>query len=155
MPIVASNIVEDRKQTDGRRAVRERHVDHLGREYFVDYLAESQASLATAMTARVPQIEASLANQECDSNLAAIENTGSGTLSTQHSTTAQNLSQIRQRFREATGLTACRMAKWLLTLTNAQLNAMFGTNGATVVALRQRLQDRATAGDTAISKAGE
>lgn len=60
MPIVSSKIVEDSPQKDGRRAVRELHVDSLGREQFVSYLAEKAAKLADMLPIRAAQIDEQL-----------------------------------------------------------------------------------------------
>lgn len=56
MPVVSSQIVEDRPQIDGRRSVRERHVDHIGREIFISYLAAQSANAAQIMADRVAQL---------------------------------------------------------------------------------------------------
>jgi len=40
MPIISSSIVEDSAQVDGRRWVREQHIDQLGIKYYRVYMAE-------------------------------------------------------------------------------------------------------------------
>lgn len=72
MPIVASEIVEDAPQRDGRRWVRERHTDHLGAAHEFLYMAEAGTDAAAVMAARVPVIEAMLAEAEIEANLAEI-----------------------------------------------------------------------------------
>lgn len=52
MSIVASNILEDRAQADGRRAIHERHTDNLGIAYDVFYLAEVADDLDAAKKER-------------------------------------------------------------------------------------------------------
>jgi hypothetical protein len=64
MAIVSSTIVEDSRQIDGRRWIRERHVDQLGLEHIVMYLCEAAFDVPTAMAARAIQISADLANAE-------------------------------------------------------------------------------------------
>lgn len=57
-----------------------------------------------------------------------------------HSTHAQNLAELRRRFRAASGLRAARMARWIYqNLTAAQVKALFGLSDAQVTALRTRL----------------
>ena len=68
MPIVLSEIVEDSVQADGRRYVRERHTDNLGRVQFVVYLAEAGANASATMTARVLDLDAALVAAELAAN---------------------------------------------------------------------------------------
>lgn len=69
----------------------------------------------------------------------------------EHSTQAQNLAALRARFRDARGLEACRIGRWLEAhLTDAQLRTVFSLTLAQAQALRTRLQalrDRANAVD--------
>ena len=64
MSIVASSIVEDRPQRDGRRAVRERHEDDSGAVCFVDYLAEAKANAKEMLSIRVTQLEEAAVDRE-------------------------------------------------------------------------------------------
>ena len=70
--IVSSTVVEDRAQVDARRMVREQHTTDDGRVLMVDYLAESGADVYTQMTARVPTLNAQLADAEMAANLAEV-----------------------------------------------------------------------------------
>jgi hypothetical protein len=72
-----------------------------------------------------------------------------------YSTIAQNVTALRRRFAESRGVRACRLAKWLLGRTDAQLRTAFGVTQGQIAALRTRLQERADAGDAADGKAGE
>lgn len=60
----SSKIVEDRTQIDGRRNITEKHVTDADRTILVSYLAEASVNASSAMTARVPQIEAQLLSEE-------------------------------------------------------------------------------------------
>ncbi len=64
MSIVASVIVEDAEQVDGRRHIRERHTDHLGRHHEVFYVGAANEDEQANLTARVSQIETNLADAE-------------------------------------------------------------------------------------------
>lgn len=64
--IVSSTIVSDSIQADGRRWIRELHLDDLGNGYPVMYLAESRYDAETAMKARARQIELDLASQAAE-----------------------------------------------------------------------------------------
>lgn len=63
MSIVTSTIVEDRIQIDGRRSIIERHVDDLGVEHLVFYLAESKEDVEAMLPIRAAQIDQQLADQ--------------------------------------------------------------------------------------------
>ena len=43
MAIVSSQIIEQHRQTDGRWDITEKHIDHLAKEYIVNYLSEPSA----------------------------------------------------------------------------------------------------------------
>lgn len=70
--IVTSLIVEDRVQVDGRRAIQERHVDHVGRVESVFYLAEAGADATAIMLARVPILEQQASDRELAQNEAEV-----------------------------------------------------------------------------------
>lgn len=59
--IVSSRIAEDAVQVDRRRSVHEIHVDDVGVEYHVFYLAESGARVDNILSAHATQLEADLA----------------------------------------------------------------------------------------------
>ena len=57
-----------------------------------------------------------------------------------HSTPAQNLAELRLRFRESSGVETLRIAAWLhANLTVAQIKNLFSLSDAQVTALRIRL----------------
>ena len=57
-----------------------------------------------------------------------------------HSTPAQNLAELRRRFRESSGVETLRIAAWLHeNLTVAQIKNVFNLSDAQVTALRSRL----------------
>ncbi len=71
--ITQSSIIEDSIQIDGRRQIRERHVDHLGQPYDYSWMAEAGQDVEAVLPARAAQIEADLAAAEIAANLAEIE----------------------------------------------------------------------------------
>lgn len=70
--IVSSQIVEDRVQVDGRRAIQERHVDHVGRVESVFYLSEAGDNVDAIMLARVPVLEQQATERELAENEAEV-----------------------------------------------------------------------------------
>ena len=78
-----------------------------------------------------------------------------------HASKAQLLQAFRQKFRDAKGLEAGRLAKRLKTLyvdgdiTNAQIRAAFGFDAAQLTAFLTRVDAKATAYDTITAQVGE
>lgn len=64
MPIVSSEIIEDSPQVDGRRAIRERHVDSHGTPHDVDYLADADADLDAMLSLHAAGVAVQLAAAE-------------------------------------------------------------------------------------------
>jgi len=82
-------------------------------------------------------------------------------LALRHATGAQLAAAFRERFRNATGLEAGRLARWLLsrindgTWTDAQVRAAFGLNVTQYNALKTRLETRAARYDAVMQDVGE
>lgn len=82
-------------------------------------------------------------------------------LSLRHATGAQLAAAFRERYRDATGLDAGRLSRWLLdrigdgTWTDAQVRNTFGLTAAQYTALKTRLETRAARYDAVIADAGE
>jgi hypothetical protein len=78
-----------------------------------------------------------------------------------HATGAQLAVAFRERYREARGLEAGRLARWLLdriadgTWTDAQVRNVFGLTVTQYNQLKTRLETRATRYDAVIQDAGE
>ncbi|MBK9125218.1 MAG: hypothetical protein IPM16_19130 [Chloroflexi bacterium] len=78
-----------------------------------------------------------------------------------HATGAQLAAEFRRRYREATGIEAGRLARWLLnriadgTWTDAQVRAAFGLTVTQYNALKTRLTTRATRYDAVMQDVGE
>lgn len=66
-------------------------------------------------------------------------------VSLNHSTLADNVAELRERFAVASGETVARMAGWLLNRTDGQLQTAFGLSAGEVAAFRARLQIKADA----------
>ncbi len=143
MPIVSSVLQADAVQRDLRRAVIERHTDHLGVVHRVHYLAESQANAAATMVARVPLIEAGLAESEIQRNVGHILSGQFGRVTAQHTTLPLFRAALRELYREGSGEAVGRLATFLLTLSDARLRGLFNIGQGQVAALRNRLQTRA------------
>lgn len=82
-------------------------------------------------------------------------------LALKHATGAQLAAAFRVRYREATGLEACRLARWLLnriadgTWTDTQVRNAFGRNVTQYNAMKTRLETKAARYDAVVADAGE
>jgi hypothetical protein len=72
MPIVSSQIVDDKAQVDGRRHVIEQHVDHVGGMTRVSYMAEAGADANAMLTTRAALIDAAAAAAELAANVEEV-----------------------------------------------------------------------------------
>ena len=70
MPIVSSRIAEDSRQIDGRRWVREQHIDQMGVVHEIVYMAE--AGQVVDLAASAARIEAQLTEAEIAANEAEV-----------------------------------------------------------------------------------
>jgi hypothetical protein len=98
--------------------------------------AAAKAAAIAAMEAQIP-IDAKTA--EIDANMASIIS-GEGSLVFSLSTPAENATELRRRFRRASGIDAARIAKWVYqNLTVAQIKALWNLTDEQVAALREKL----------------
>lgn len=155
MSIVASVIVEDRAQIDGRRAVREHHTDHLGVIHAVSYLAEALADVQAALTARVATLTQALADAEIARSLSFIYEGNYAAVTAQHATLADIRAAIRAAYQTETGERIGRLAGFLLTLTDAQLRTLFNMTQTQVNQLKTRLQAKVDAMNALLALVGE
>ena len=147
MAIVSSETVSTSVQRDGRRYVVERHVDHLGVAHERTWLAGAADNLAAALSAYAAILVEVLRQREITSNIADILINGSlATVTFQHSTAAENRSELLEAYRTATRTEAIFIGDFLNSLTNAQLQAALNMTNAQVNSLRTtKLQPAADA----------
>ncbi len=156
MPIVSSAVIDDRAQRDGRRAVREQHVDDQAVVYTVDYLAEQGADTAAPLAARAVQLAADLAAAELAANVQAAYAQGAATF--RWATVAAFRTAVRQAFQTATAWDAARLGKYIsgLGLTDNQYQTIFGVSaGAQLTALKARIATLAGHYDSVIADQGQ
>lgn len=72
-----------------------------------------------------------------------------------HSTAAQNVAALRIAFQQLSGERACRVARYILGLTDAQIKNAFNINQTQCNALRVRLQARVDTLTAMQAQAGE
>lgn len=139
----SSTIIEDREQKDGRRSVRELHIDALGKEHIIQYLAESGADVNARMTARAAELDDQLSKQEVENDIKLILEGRYSEVTNDYATLSDIRAGLRAFYQTTTGQDVGRMATFLLTLTDAQLRTIFNMTQAQVNQLKSRLQSRA------------
>ena len=156
MPIVSSTVVGDAPQIDGRRAITERHVDHLGVVYTFHWYAAPGADATAQLAGHATQLLNDLANAEIAANLQRAYNQQTAVLN--YSTAAQNLAYIRSIFATLTSWDAIRLGKYIsgLGLTDQQYQNVFGVGaGAQLTNLKTRIANLAAHYDTATADQGQ
>lgn len=156
MPIVSSALTLADAQRDGRRWAEERHTDQLGLVYVYRYLADAGTDTAAIMAARAPQVAAELERIETSGNVVLIAANGSAaSLSTAYATLAQVRAALRAAYAAATRMEAIMIGDYLASLTDAQLQSLFGMTAGQVNNLRtNKLTPAANAAATIRAAAG-
>ena len=147
--IVSSAIVVNNPQADGRSVVREQHVDSIGNNYYIDYIADISVNTATHLAASATSlgvsVPAQLAATEILANITAVLSIGSLAVPTfVYSTVAQNVAALRAAYKVATKTDAIMIGDFMNTLTSAQLQSAFGFTPAQVTALQPTFAAAAT-----------
>ena len=157
MSIVNSTFTPDAHlQRDGKRHVTERHVDHLGVEHLFVYKAAADADYAAIMAARVPRIEAALAESEF---LEAIEVEGWKPL--QHQTGAEFSARFRARYKDASRVECAKLAKWIMDridagdFTETAVRNAFGLTAGQWTTLKAKLTTLRTNYNAVLAATGE
>ena len=74
----------------------------------------------------------------------------------EHTTPAENMAELRRRFKNASGLQAAQMARWMFNnLTAAQVKNAFDLSNEQVIVLSNRLRDLRDRLDSLEAEAGE
>ena len=153
--IVSSTILSDVVQRDLRRAVVEAHTNDRGVIQHIHYLADANVDVVLAMSERVPRLEQQAADAELANDVSYIS-TGQYARVTAHDVTLTALrAALRALYQTASGEMVGRVAGFLLTLTNAELQTLFVVTASKVAALRSRLQTKVDALTTVLSAVGE
>lgn len=128
MSIVSSSFSVGHAQADGRRYVREEHVDHLGAVHAREYgPAPEGTNYAALRDAYAVMLAAALADGEFDDRLGFVR-----PLVLQHQTAAQFAARLRERYRSGEREGLARIAWWIVeqinagNITDAQVRTAFG-----------------------------
>ena len=146
MAIISSQVIEDQAQKDGRRSIRERHIDHLGTYHFVQYLADVGMDINAIMLARIPFINTMLVDNEEQKLISKFEEEHSDpTAYTFNFTTKQaflrRLIRYLMKHRDVKIIVAIKpMIDWLkATYTAAQIATYLGITTVVLGRINTRL----------------
>lgn len=135
--ITSSTVTGDSPQIDGRRRVHELHVDSLGVQYPISYLAAQATDAQAQLAPRATSILSSLSLSEVATNIAAIVSDGSLAVPTfAYSTVAANVAALRLAYVASTRTQAIMIGDYLASLTDVQLQNAFGLTALQVTTLR-------------------
>lgn len=143
MGIVSSVIIEDSEQGNtGKRSIREKHIDHLGKEHYVSYKLDVGVDEIVVMNNRVAEIEKGLEQAEIQKYIdiarAGIEINPAAT--TDYATKAQVLKAlIKETFLFADHTIAFSIIAIIDSLTDAQLKNIVGITQVKVNKIRNRI----------------
>lgn len=139
--MVTSEIVEDSPQADGRRHVRERHVDSVGAVYRVSYLAEQPDDVEAIAAARAPLLIEQSEQAEIRRNLDNALSDDVPAPTTLYTTSQQTGLALRELWKESIGRDAYRIAWYVNSfgLNDAQLMAFFGLTAGQLPAAKAKL----------------
>jgi len=156
MPIISSQVIEDSVQHDGRRWIRERHIDQLGLFYERVYMVESNVIIANGFPAIVALLNNQLIDTEIEMNFKRIYASGDlAVVSIQYATLADIQAALRAAYKTIVREQAFALGAFFNTLTNTQLGTLFGVSGGALSSLRTRLTTKASQWAEYIAAVGE
>lgn len=154
MTIVTSDFVAGPVQVDGRRWVRERHVDHMGVILTFDWLAPVGADITTAVSDRAALLPPQATAAEVEKDVGEITRLGSlATVTTNYALLGQVRAALRLAYKTAVGSDAAMLGDFLASLTDAQLQTLFAMTAGQVTTLRTNRLTPATNAAAAIRAA--
>jgi hypothetical protein len=155
MAIVSSQIIEQHRQTDGRWDITEKHVDHIAKEYVINYLSEPSAdpnnppaNVTTLLVQHAVQLWDNLKSSEIDKYVQLLEQ---GTLPSpavinpNYETKLKILEKLIKRacsMRALDAMSAIVLINWIKANYNvAQIAAFLGITTTVVNAIIARFSD--------------
>jgi hypothetical protein len=161
---IVSSTLTDHIQANGKRNIREIHIDNLGAVFTYTYQAEDGFDVNAAMTVRATHIVGLVKESEIQSNVTQIiEDTEyKGTwirITFSYSNLTNLLAELRSRYvsGDLTHDQIMKIAKyvWSLGLTDNQLKALFSVNDAQLPALKTKLSNQAALYDSVGATTGQ
>ena len=145
MAIVSSTIISQNTQIDGRVYVREKHVDHLTKEYFIEYLADLGEDINANLATHAAQIWQNLIDSEIEKRVGELEQgilASPGIWDGQYAeklTIVKRLVKRALRMETIDAFKALTLMDWVFsTYTVAQIAAFLGVSSTVVNAVKTR-----------------
>ena len=139
MALTSSYVVEH-AQSDGRKWVREKHVDAFDREHFRTYLSTDAMDRDAILAAHAAKLEESLKTRE------AQECIDQDKLSLEYITKTELAALIREIYRNGSKELLAKVARWILNrildgdFTDLQVRTAFGLSAAQWTTLKTKMQ---------------
>jgi len=113
--MIASKIVSDTVQTDGRRMIREKHTDDFGTVQFIDYIAERDFDEQAAIEARKLIIEEDNLKMDLDKCVETLELPSKAS-------PLDFILKVAELYRVAEGLEIARLTTFLVDRGEFEIN---------------------------------
>ena len=143
MPVTSSTFQLDaRPQVDGRRFCRETHVLAYGDPIVVEYLSAVGADNQAIMDARVPRVDAQLADAEIQNIINGVVSGASP----REMSRAQMAERLRTLLQTTSGVEQCQIATRILgmieggEMTDAEFRAALGVNTPTYNNIKTQME---------------
>jgi hypothetical protein len=106
--MIASKIVSDTAQTDGRRMIREKHTDDFGTVQFIDYVAERDFDAEQALQDRHAYIEDQNVQADLEKSVETLELPTKASL-------LEFILKVKELYLLAEGFEVARLATFLVS----------------------------------------
>ena len=143
MPITSSSFAVDPAQRDGRVRINERHIDSANGPLLFAYLAANDSNATAVMTARVAQINETLAQNEFERQITT--DTPIVALVLVQNTAAQFAARLVARFHDSERFERARLCAWVLNridagiYTDTQVRNAFGYSAGVWTTYKARM----------------
>jgi len=158
MAIVSSAIIEQHRQTDGRWDITEKHIDHIAKEYIINYLSEPSAdplnppaNVITLLALHAVQSWYNLKSSEIDKYIQLLESNvlpSPAVINPNYETKLKVLERLIKRacrMRSLDAMSAIVLINWIKANYNvAQIAAFLGITTTVVNAVIARFSDLET-----------
>jgi hypothetical protein len=141
MTITSSEIIHNQEQIDGTIHVTERHVDHIGQEYFISYWCLIGTDVNQAMLDRVPILEADSVENELQKLCLRVYENGEDpfTIVTYYATNAEAVKRLLKQFYKRRAWEALYVIGLVNSLSDEQLKNILGIDQIIVDKIRNRI----------------
>lgn len=158
MPITLSIIVDDSRQSNGRRQIHERHIDQFAMAHKVTYMCNSGFDVPAAMAARSLQISARMKTDEYRTFIDGVIPTN---YILTESTPSELLAYMREAYRESSNGESAIISQvlrgWIDSgrYTDTEVRTAFGLSVGAWTVIRNKMNTFADSRALVASARGE